>query len=226
LHIKEASLDRFDLEVKERKTTGKGHARALRRQGLVPAVLYGPEIESIPLTVSLYDLEKIYQKSGSELFILNLTIKNGRTRNKTAMVKEMQLSPLDNAWLHVDFYEISMEKEITVRVPIELVGKSKGVELGGLLQVVRYDLEVSCLPGDIPNSIKIDVSELDVGDSVHVEEISVGDKIKLLYDTDFTVVTVVAPSAEEEEIAEEELEEGEELPEAETEAPAEEETTK
>lgn len=218
-------MEKFDLEANERKTTGKGHARALRRQGLVPAVLYGPETESIPLTISVDDMEKIYHKSGTELFILNLIIKNGGTQNRTAMVKEMQVSPLSNACLHVDFYEISMEKEITVKVPVELTGKSVGIESGGLLQLVRYELELSCLPGNIPGKIKVDVSDLDIGDSIHIEDITVGEEVRLLYDNNFTVVTVVAPTVVEEEVPEEEFEEGEEAPaEGEAEAPAEEET--
>ena len=219
-------MEIFDLNATERKSTGKGHARALRRQGLIPAVLYGPETLSIPLTISTNDLEKIYQQSGTELFILNLIIKNGGTKDKTAMVKEMQVSPLTNEYLHVDFYEISMEKGITVKVPVELTGKSVGVEGGGLLQLIRYELEVSCLPGDIPGNIEVDVSNLEVGDSIHVEDITVGENVTLVYDNNFTVATVVAPTLVEEEIPEEEFEEGEEAPaEAEGQAPAEEETS-
>jgi large subunit ribosomal protein L25 len=216
-------LETFDLTASARKTTGKGPARALRRQGLVPAVLYGPETESLPLTISTDDLMKVYQKSGSELFILNLIIKNGGTQNKTAMVKEVQMSPLSDRCLHVDFYEISMEKEITVKVPIELTGKSIGVESGGMLQLVRHELEVSCLPGDVPGKIEVDVSHLDIGDSVHIEDVTVGEKIRLQYDTNYTVATVIAPAVAEEEIPEEEFEEGEGAP-AEAEEPAEEET--
>ena len=215
-------MEIFDLKAMERKGTGKGQARALRRQGLLPAVLYGPETKSIPLTISTVELENIYQESGTEHVILNLIIKNGGTLNKTAIVKEMQVSPLTNQCLHVDFYEISMEKEITVKVPVELTGKSKGVEDGGLLQLIRYELEVTCLPGNIPARIEVDVSDLEIGDSIHVEDMSVGEDVSLVYDNNFTVATVVAPILAEEEVAEEAFEEGEEAP-AEAEAPAEEE---
>jgi large subunit ribosomal protein L25 len=212
-------LETFDLKASERKGTGKGVARELRRQGLIPAVLYGPATASIALTVSAQDLEKVYEKSGGDNVILNLIIENGGTQNKTAMIKEVQTSPLTSQYLHIDFYEISLEKEITVQV--EPTGKCKGAESGGLLQLIRYELDVSCLPGDIPGKIEVDVSDLDIGDSLHVEEIDVGEKVKLVYDSNFTVVTVVAPTVEEEEVVEEELEEAEELP---TEAEAEEET--
>jgi large subunit ribosomal protein L25 len=205
-------LEIFELNATERKSTGKGPARAIRRQGLIPGVLYGPKTEPILLTVAPFDLDRIYKESGSEHVILNLTIKNGGTRNKTAMIKELQTTPVSSQYLHVDFYEISLEQEVTVKVPVELTGKSKGVESGGFVQLVRYELEVCCLPVDIPDKIQFDVSDLDIGDSIHVEDIQVSDKVKLLYDTNFTVATVVAPTVEEEEIPEEELEEVEEAP--------------
>ncbi len=219
-------MEIFELKASGRQDTGKGPARAFRRQGLIPAVLYGPEMESILLTVSLLDLDTIYEESGSEHVILNLIINNGGTQNKTAMIRELQTNPLTGEYLHVDFYEISLEQEVVVKVPVEVTGKSKGVERGGLMQLVRRQLEVSCLPVDMPANIELDVSELDIGDSLHVEDIEVGDKIRLLYDTNFTVVTVVAPVVEEEEVPEEEeeLEEGE--GEEGEEAEAEEETAK
>lgn len=214
-------MQTFDLRATERKGTGKGVARALRREGLIPAVVYGPATASIALTISAQDLDKVYEESGSEHVILNLIIENGGTRNKTAMIKEVQTSPLTSQYLHIDFYEISLEKEITVKVQVEPIGKCKGVENGGLLQLIRYELDVSCLPGDIPGKIEVDVSNLDIGDSLHVEEIDVGDKVTLLYDSNFTVATVVAPTVEEEEVVEEALEEAEEVA---AEAEAEEET--
>jgi len=204
-------LQTFDLKASQRKDTGKGAARVLRRQGLIPAVLYGPKTESIALTISALDLDKVYEESGSEHVILNLIIENGGTQNRTAMVKELQTSPVTSQYLHVDFYEISLEKEITVKVQVEVTGKCKGVENGGFLQLIRHELDVSCLPADIPGKIEVDVSDLDIGDSLHVEEIDVGEKVTLLYDSNFTVVTVVAPTVEEEEVVEEELEEAEEI---------------
>jgi large subunit ribosomal protein L25 len=205
-------LEIFELNATERKSTGKGPARAIRRQGLIPAVLYGPKTEPILLTVAPLDLDRIYKESGSEHVILNLIIKNGGTRNKTAMIKELQTAPVSSQYLHVDFFEISLEQEVVLKVPVELTGKSKGVDKGGFVQLVRYELEVSCLPADIPDKIQFDVSDLDIGDSVHVEDIQVSDKVRLLYDTNFTVATVAAPTVEEEEVPEEELEEVEEAP--------------
>ncbi len=203
-------MDVFDLKATRREKTGKGQARELRRQGLVPAVLYGPKIDAVPLTISVKDLQNIYKASGSEHMVLSLIINNGGTQRKTAMIKELQTAPATSDYLHVDFYEVALDQAIQVNVPVEVVGTSKGVERGGYLQVVRHDLEVSCLPTDVPSSITVDISDLDIGDSIHVDKITVGDEVTLLYETNFTVITVVAPMAEEEEAEEEELEEGEE----------------
>ena len=203
-------MDVFDLKATRREKTGKGQARQLRRQGLVPAVLYGPKIDAVPLTISVKELQNIYKASGSEHMVLSLIINNGGTQRKTAMIKELQTAPATSDYLHVDFYEVALDQAIQVSVPVEVVGTSKGVERGGYLQVVRHDLEVSCLPTDVPSSITVDISDLDIGDSIHVDEITVGDEVTLLYETNFTVITVVAPMAEEEEAEEEELEEGEE----------------
>lgn len=211
-------MEIFELKASQRKSTGKGQARRLRRQGLLPAVLYGPKTESIPLTISTLDLDNIYKESGSEHVILNLIIENGGTQKKTVMIKETQIAPVTSQYLHVDFCEISLEEKVTVNVSVELTGKSKGVQLGGFVQLVRHELEVSCLPADIPAKIEADVSDLDIGDSLHVEDIDVGENVRLLYDTNFTVATVAAPTMEEEEIPEEEVEEVEEAEAAEAEA--------
>ncbi|MBW1740896.1 MAG: 50S ribosomal protein L25/general stress protein Ctc [Deltaproteobacteria bacterium] len=211
-------MEIFDLKAFHRNTFGKNSARALRRQGLIPAVLYGPKRESMPLTVSPFELDKVYKESGTERVILNLIIKNGGTQDVTAMVKELQTSPVTDQYLHVDFYEISLDQEITVSVLVEVTGKSKGVERGGFLQVVRHELEISCLPADMPDKIEVDVTNLDIGDSIHVEDIELGDKIRLLTDTHLTVVTVVAPKVEEEAVSEEEAEEAEEAQAVEAEA--------
>ena len=195
-------MQTFDLKASQRKDTGKGAARVLRRQGLIPAVLYGPKTESIALTISALDLDKVYEESGGENVILNLIIENGGTQSKTAMIKEVQTAPLTSQYLHIDFYEISLNEEIAVNVAVEVIGRSKGVERGGFLQLVRHELEVSCLPTDMPDKIEIDVTSLDIGDSIHIGDIDLGDKVRLLADTGLTVAAVVAPIVEEEEVPE------------------------
>ena len=198
-------MEIFDLKTTRRNTFGKNSARALRRQDLIPAVLYGPKRESMPLTMSPFDLDKIYKTTGSERVLLNLVIENGDIQNATVIVKEVQATPVTGQYLHIDFYEISLDEEIVVNVPIELVGKSKGVERGGFLQVVRHELAISCLPTDMPDKIEVDVGRLDIGDSIHIGDIDlVGTKIRLLADSGLTVVTLAAPTVEEEKVPEEE----------------------
>ena len=212
-------MEAFDLKTTQRNTFGKGSARALRRKGLIPAVLYGPKRDSVPLTISPLELDKIYKDSGTERVILSLKIDNGGTQNVTVVVKEVQAAPVTGQYLHIDFYEISLNEEIVVNVPVEVTGRSKGVERGGFLQVVRHQLEISCIPTDMPDKIEVDVTNLDIGDSIHIGALAlVGDKVRVLADTGLTVVTVVPPTVEEEEVPEEELEEAEETPAEENEA--------
>ncbi|MEE8542014.1 MAG: 50S ribosomal protein L25/general stress protein Ctc [Desulfobacterales bacterium] len=192
-------MEFLELKVNKRKSVGNGPARVLRREKKTPAVLYGPQIESILLTVNNADLENAIKKSkGGQVFI-NLMIQNGKAVNHYAMIKELQTHPVSGDFLHVDFYEIALERKIKVGVPVVTKGKSKGVELGGVLQLVRRELEVSCLPAQIPEAIEIDITDLDIGDSVHVEEIHLEGDVEFEADVNFTVVTVLSPKVEEEE---------------------------
>jgi large subunit ribosomal protein L25 len=190
-------LEKFELNVNVRKSTGNSPARELRRSGLIPAVLYGPQTEPVLLSVNVKDLEQIFKKGNVGSMILNLVIQNGKQVTKPAMIKELQSHPVSGNFIHIDFYEIDMNRKINVMIPVVTIGKSKGVEDGGLLQIVRRELEVLCLPGDIPETIEIDITDLDIGDSVHMEEIPLGDNIELLSDANFTVVTIVSPKVEE-----------------------------
>jgi large subunit ribosomal protein L25 len=206
-------LELIDLNATIRETTGNGPARRLRAAGKLPAILYGPDTDPIKLAVTTTDLEKIFKTANIGQALFSLKIANGQTQTKMAMVKELQQQPVSGALLHIDFYEIAMDRKITVSVPIIPVGKSVGVEMGGILQVIRREIDVLCLPNEIPETIEVDVTDLDVGDSLHVEEIPVEGNIEIPADVNFTVITVLSPKIEEEEEVEEELEgeEGEEV---------------
>jgi large subunit ribosomal protein L25 len=202
------SLEQIKLKAKIRTTVGNGPARVLRRDGKLPAVLYGPKKEPILLSVEVKDVEQILKQGGVSQALLNLFIQNGKEASKPAMIKELQVHPVSGKFLHVDFYEIDMERKIRVGVPVIAVGDAKGVELGGLLSIIRRELEVLCLPTQIPDAIEVDVTDLDVGDSVHVEEIPLPEGVEVAADVNFTVITVLAPKLEAEpEEEEEELEE-------------------
>ena len=174
-------------------------------------MLYGPGTESVLLSVNISDIDRVLKKGRIGQALLNLVIPdNGETSNKTVMVKELQLHPVSRNFLHIDFYEVAMDRKIMVNVPVMATGKAKGVEIGGILQIIRRELEVQCLPLDVPESIEIDITDLDIGDSIHLVDIPRQSEIEFLGDENITVVTIVSPKIEEEEEPEEEeVEEGE-----------------
>jgi large subunit ribosomal protein L25 len=201
-------LELIELKTNSRTAVGNGPARRLRQKGQIPAVLYGPGTDSVLLSVNISDIDRILKKGRIGQVLLNLVIpNNGETTNKTVMVKELQLHPVSRNYLHMDFYEVAMDRKIMVNVPVVTTGKAKGVEIGGILQIIRRELEVQCLPLNVPDSIEIDITDLDIGDSIHVGDISRQNDVEFLDDENFTVVTIVSPKVEEEAEAEEEAEE-------------------
>jgi large subunit ribosomal protein L25 len=198
-------LEHIELKAEIRNTTGNSPARALRRDGRVPAILYGRKTEPHMLSIDTHDLDVIVKRGGVGHAIINLTI-DGITGIKAAMVKEMQTNPLSRHVLHVDFYEVDMQRKLKVNVPVVTTGKCVGVEAGGMLQIIRHELEVFCLPNAIPNTITIDITELEMGDSVHVNDIATEEGVEIPSDVNFTVLTIASPKTE----AAEEGEEGEE----------------
>lgn len=199
-------MEKIQLKTKTRTTKGNGPARTMRRQGRLPAVLYGPKAEPQMLSVDTHELELVLKQGNLGRTILDLVIDDGK-ETRAAMVKELQIHPVSQAFLHMDLYEISMDRKIRVNVPIVTTGKSKGVELGGMLQLIRRELEVFCLPHAIPEVITVDITELDMGDSLHVEDIQLDGDVEIPHEVNFTVLTVVSPKVEAEEAEEGEEEE-------------------
>jgi large subunit ribosomal protein L25 len=204
-------LEQISLDAHVRETTGNGPARVLRREGRVPAILYGPKTEPIMLSVDSKAFDQIVKKTSIGSVLLKLDIKNGQTTSRSAMVKELQTHPVTGQYLHIDFYEVDLTRKINAMVPVTVTGKSRGVEDGGILQIVRREVEVFCLPTAIPESIEIDITELDIGASIHIQEVALPGDVELPEDVDFTVLTILAPKVEEEVVEEEELAEGEEV---------------
>jgi len=200
-------LELIEINANIRTSTGNGPARVLRREGRIPAILYGSATDPVLLSVDIKDLEQAFKTTASSQALLNLVVHDNETYSKSVMVKELQTHPTTEAFLHADFYEIDMDSKITVNVPILTVGKSKGVEEGGLLQSIRRELEITCLPNQIPAAIEVDVTDLVIGDSLHVKSIPLPEGIELQTETDFTVLTVVSAKVEiEEPEVEEEIE--------------------
>lgn len=210
-------MKQLELKATLRSTVGNGPARQLRQQGKMPAVLYGPKTESVPLIIDTKELEACLKEGSVAQSIFNLAVEGGAKKATAVMIREMQRHPVSGDILHADFYEIDMKHRIRVMVPVTTVGKSKGVELGGTLQIVRREIEVLCLPTEIPDNIVVDITELDMGDSVHVDELPLPDGVELPADLNFTVLTVMSPKIEEEPVEEGEEEEGEETTDEETE---------
>jgi large subunit ribosomal protein L25 len=190
-------MQRPVLTAEIREGVGKEKAKKLRSKGLIPAIFYGPRAQTIPLVIDSKELAKVLRTEAGENVLIDLDIRKGpQSDRKVVMLKDIQVDPLQRATLHTDFYEVAMDEMVTVEVPVHLVGKPEGTKVGGILEQVRRVIQMQCLPGDIPKSIDIDVSALNIGDSIHVQEINV-EKAKIISDTNFTIATVVPPVVEE-----------------------------
>jgi large subunit ribosomal protein L25 len=194
---KNPAMEQVTIAGALRKGTGKGVARALRRSGNIPAVFYGPETDPLPLQVAKRSFEKILKSQTSDNVLYRLTFPGDQGETvKTVMVKDIQRHPITREILHVDFYEVSMTKPLDVLVAIKVTGKSPGVEKGGILQEASRELEIRCLPGAIPEYIEVDVSGLDIGDSIHLKDLSLPEGVRVLSDPQTTLVTIVPPTEE------------------------------
>jgi large subunit ribosomal protein L25 len=184
------------VAAENRTETGKNVNRRLRTRGLIPGVLYGAKKEAVPLAVSPKEITTILRSKTGENTLFDLEI--GGSRRKV-ILKEFQVEPIKGSLLHADFYEVALDKVIEVSVHIEVTGTPVGVKVqGGLLDHVTREVEVSCLPADIPERITVDVSELELGKALRVADLKVPDKVTMLSDPDLVIVHVVAPRAEEE----------------------------
>ena len=202
----------IQLDSKKRTMTGKGSARKLRSVGKLPGILYGPETSPIMLSLDYKQLQKILRGKSAENIIFDLKVdSNGIDQSRRVMIKELQKDPVTRDYLHVDFYEISMEKELEVDIPVYLVNTPIGVSEGGILEHIRRELKISCMPKNLVDKIEVDVSGLAIGQSLHLEDIDLPPGLKSIEDGDLTIATVVAPAIEEEveEEVEEEAEEAE-----------------
>ena len=195
----------IQLDSEKRNATGKGFARKLRAMGRLPVILYGPETNPIMLSIDYKQLEKILKGKSAENIIFDLSIdSNGKNKSKRVMIKELQHDPVTRDYLHVDFYEISMEKELEVDIPVYLVNTPIGVTEGGILEHIRRELKILCMPENLVDKIEIDVSGLNIGQSVHIEDVTFPPGLKSTEDGDLTIATVVTPAVEEEKVEEEE----------------------
>jgi large subunit ribosomal protein L25 len=189
-------VETVEIQIEPRETGTKGKAKRLRRDGKLPGVFYGPKAQTVPLEVDRKDfMSRVADLEGSHL----IRIKSGSPllADKVALVKEMQFHPVTGEVLHADFYEVDLSAKIRVKVPLHFIGKAVGVVRGGILQPIVREVEVECLPMDIPEFFNVEVSELDIGDSLHVTELVMPEGVVAASESDLTLVTVVPPSIEE-----------------------------
>ncbi len=183
------------LNAERRAERGKGAARKLRSRGQIPAVIYGHGRDPEALAVSAMELDKALQGIAAESTVIDLSVDG---QGVQALIREIQRHPTRMTITHVDFYEIHAGEKITLDVPIRLVGSPEGVRNGGgVLEQFLREIEVEVLPRDIPEHVDVDVTELAIGKSLHVEDITIPDA-KILTDADTTICTVVPPRVEEE----------------------------
>ncbi len=207
-------METMELNARMRKESGKGPARRLRAGGQVPAVFYGAGSDTLPLAVNTADLIKLIKEKKENVFIKLNIEGDGLKTQKLSMVKELQTSPATRDIYHVDFYEISMDHKLVLDVPIHVVGTPAGVTMGGELHILKRELKVSGLPTEIPEFVEVDISALEIGDSVKVSDIRIKGGLEVVDHADVAVATVSitrveAAPAEEEAAAEEGVQEPE-----------------
>jgi large subunit ribosomal protein L25 len=177
------------LKASTRKETGKGPARRFRKEGSIPAVFYGRGEEAIHLSVNAAELLKVIKAKKENIFI-KLLIEGEKPMEKLSLIKDLQIEPVSRRFYHVDFYEIRMDQKLTLDVPLRFAGIPVGVQNGGELQHLKRDLKVSCLPSVLPDFIEIDVTGLDIGNSIKVQDIRVQDGVAVLDPGDVGVAMV------------------------------------
>ncbi|MCS7281407.1 MAG: 50S ribosomal protein L25 [Desulfobacterota bacterium] len=189
-------MDGIYINAERRSITGKSAARRLRANNKIPAIVYGKDIEPIPISVDLREWNR-FHRNLKRTTIATLRLKSGDGyEERPVMVKEIQRDYLGDKVLHIDFLQISMERPVEVEVGIHLVGDSIGAKKGGVIEQHLHTVLIECLPGQIPERIDVDISNLDIGDSIHLNEIQIPG-VRILGNLEVALVTIVPPTVEE-----------------------------
>ena len=192
-------MEEIILEVEPRLELGKAKVKDLREKGFIPAVVYAAGKDAQSLKVSKSALLKLVHQHRIEAVVINLKVKDDKKhKSKVCLIKEIQYDPVRGDIVHVDFNEISLTKVIKVNVPVVVKGEPIGVKQeGGSLEHILWEIEVECLPTDIPKNIEVDVSQLKLGDSVHIKDLTLPPNVKILNEPSAIVLSVAAPMKEE-----------------------------
>jgi large subunit ribosomal protein L25 len=190
--------DTMIIKAQSRNKTGKNSAYRLREKGLVPAVLYGHNFSPIPLSINVTELNTILQPTshGAGEHVLHRIAIEDRTDMpvKEIMIKELQRDPITQKILHVDFYAVRMDEKIIVPVRLNIIGKAPGVQKGGILQQILREIKVKCFPANIPALFDVDVSTLEIGQSLHVNDLVIPGHLEIHEDLGAPMVSVIAPT--------------------------------
>lgn len=196
-------MEKIELNVQERGSFGKGGCRRLRKEGIIPGVVYKSGEEGVSLEIDRNDLWHALHTDAGENAIITMKISDpasGKSSERTVILQEVQVDPINNDFIHVDFHEISLKEKLQVNVPIESKGEAVGVkEDQGVLAQTLWELEVECLPADIPEHFYVHVEDLRIGDAIHVSEMEIPEGVEVLTDPEQVVISVNPPEMEEEE---------------------------
>jgi len=201
------------IKAQRRDKTGKNNSYRLRGNGWIPAILYGHNVPPIPLSINAMDFNALLQPAGrstGEHILHKISIEDQPDmQEKNIMIKEIQRDPITNKILHVDFYAVRMDEKIIVPVRLNIIGKAPGVQKGGILQQILREIKIKCFPADIPTVFEVDVSTLEIGQSLHVSDLAISPRYEIHEDAAAPVVSVIAPT-----VVKEEAPVAEEAPEA------------
>lgn len=183
------------VEAELREETGRSAARRLRRAGKIPGVIYGAGKQDLPITMDYFVISKQLNDEQFHTSMLEVNVKGSRGKN-TVLLKDTQWDPIKDTVTHLDFFRVSASDSVTVEVPVVALNSEKcpGVVAGGLVDLIRHVLEVTCRADTIPEHIEIDCSDLNIGDSIHIEDITLPEGAEVHHDVNFTVLNLAAPT--------------------------------
>lgn len=187
-------MQRVDLQVEPRAKTGKGAARSLRRAGRIPAVVYGGTEPPQPVVAETHRVREILHGAGGEHRLVNLRFSDGDDTETLTLLKEIQHDPVHGHVEHIDFLRVSPDRPIHTTVPIRIIGSSIGSKEGGVLEHLLREIDVECLPLEIPDEIEVEVTELKIGQSIHTSEVTVPERVRVLTNPETVVALVAAPT--------------------------------
>ena len=203
-------MKEITLIAEKREGRGKEASHKVRQDGNIPGIIYGPEVDPVPVAIKTNELSNLIRREGRTNMLIDINV-GGEDAPRKVIIRELQRDPVTGTPKHIDLYQVSLKRKMNLAVTVNLVGVPDGVKnSGGILQQVRRQIEIACLPTAIPDNIEVDVSEMTIGDSIHIEDIELED-VEILTEKRLTIATVVPPTIiKVDEPTEEELEEGEE----------------